>query len=208
MTTPGGRGTCLLTPSGRPTSTGIKPHLPPSKTASLLLSVLIQNRPRQFSLYLHCSTHSVAVHAHRSPTRHPAQEEMGRSSQLRNNLEGISLWVLTASFTAACFVLQNAPYLRVYLTEECDKLTSPSQWRTYVLLLVNVAAGIPTAAATHFRTGLLAPPKATYQPGDRKYIGIDTLTGFKAATLFRQTLYLFLLLTPLPVFFLYVTISP
>ncbi|KAH6982253.1 hypothetical protein BKA56DRAFT_672996 [Ilyonectria sp. MPI-CAGE-AT-0026] len=127
---------------------------------------------------------------------------MGRLSQLRNNLGGISLWVLSAAFTAACFVLQNAPYLRVYLTEECDKLTSPSQWRTYVLLLVNVAAAIPTAAATHFRTGLLAPPKATYQPGKRKYIGIDTLTGFKAATLFRQILYVFLLLTPLPVFFL------
>ncbi|KAE9370169.1 hypothetical protein N431DRAFT_468241 [Stipitochalara longipes BDJ] len=111
-------------------------------------------------------------------------------------------WLVFVAVTVVCWViysrLRDSPTefgLRTRWTAECNKFSNPFQsWRKVALLTVNAVAGVVTAIASYFRTRLLAPTTDDHR--------IDSWGGFWHVSVLRKLLYILLLLSPLPVYFL------
>ena len=111
-------------------------------------------------------------------------------------------WLVFIAITTICWEfharLRHLPAeygIRSRWTDPCDELLKPlKSWRQVALLTVNAVAGFVTAAAGYFRPRLLAPSEADPV--------IDSWSGFCHVGIFRKIVYVVLLLSPLPVYFM------
>jgi hypothetical protein len=71
-----------------------------------------------------------------------------------------------------------------------------------VILALNIATAVVITAPDHFRTQVVAPSPAEFQRNQHMELGAQSWTAFRMSSRFRRAIYVVLMLTSIPLYFL------
>ncbi|KAK3317777.1 hypothetical protein B0T19DRAFT_446717 [Cercophora scortea] len=135
-------------------------------------------------------------------------------TRIASQVLALLLWLAFVALTVLTWVpfsrVGSSPRdfgIGVVWTTKCDELSihasSLPSLQRLALLLVTILATAVTVISSFFLSGLLVPsPSKALKSGGRRYWGLDSWVAFRHASITRKTLYVMLLLSNFPVYFL------